>query len=390
MRRDVSSFLIKRLDVEKASGLLGIPEYRITGALERKTLQYVHSSRQELFRFDKPVSSAEEGTSIFVEPFDIVRGFPKIPRLLMLYPGIEYHFSSCEKIAVEEKMNGYNVRAAMIGDSLVGLTRGGFICPYTTDKINELIGREFFKDHPDLVVCGEMVGPDSPYVPKSFYDIESLGFFAFDIREKISGKPMPVIKRRELLDEYGITSVRLFGEYDVHEAHKRISGIIKELGEHTHEGVVIKDPEMILPPVKYTSSESNCADLRFAFEFYNDFGRDFFFPRVCREAFQSVEWGENEESIRKRSQRVGESILLPMINTIKKKKDGARITETVQIRVRDLKTAKDFEEHLNLLGVDAIFEKPEQVGNEFLIRIKKLYHSTNDKTESILRGELWS
>ncbi|MCZ7362194.1 MAG: RNA ligase, partial [Candidatus Methanoperedens sp.] len=110
MRRDVSSELIKRLDVEKASGLLGIPEYRITGALERKTLQYVHSSRQELFRFDKPVSSAEEGTSIFIEPFDIVRGFPKIPRLLMLYPGIEYHFSSCEKIAVEEKMNGYNVR----------------------------------------------------------------------------------------------------------------------------------------------------------------------------------------------------------------------------------------------------------------------------------------
>jgi putative ATP-dependent DNA ligase len=389
MRGNASSELIKRLDVKKVSKLLGIPEHRLTGALERKTLQYVHS-RQELFRFDKPVSSAEGGTSIFVEPFDIVRGFPKIPRLLMLYPGIENHFSSCKKIIVEEKMNGYNVRAAMIGESLVGLTRGGFICPYTTDKINDLIGQEFFIDHPELVVCGEMVGPDSPYVPKSFYNIESLEFFAFDVREKISGKPLPVNKKRELLDQYGINSVRLFGEIDVYNAHEKITEIIRELGEHTHEGVVIKDPEMIISPVKYTSSQSNCADLQYAFEFYNDFGRDFFFPRVCREAFQSFEWDEDEESRRIRSQRLGESILLPMINTIKKKKGGTRITETVQIKVRDLSIAKDFEEHLRLLGVEAVFEKPEQLGKEYIIKIKKMLNSTNDKTESILRGEPWS
>jgi putative ATP-dependent DNA ligase len=147
---------------------------------------------------------------------------------------------------------------------------------------------------------------------------------------------------------------------------------------------------MKLMPVKYTSSQSNCADLRYAFEFYNDYGRDFFFPRVCREAFQSVEWDEDEENRRERCRRLGESILLPMIKTIKKKKEGERITEAVQIRVRDLKTARDFEEHLRLLGVDAVFEKPLQIGNEFLIKIKKIYHSTNDKTESILRGELWS
>ncbi len=389
MRRDVSSLLVNKLDVGKVSKLLDIPEYRLTGAIERKTLQYVHSGL-ELFRFDKPISSAEAGTSVFIEPFDIVRGFPKIPRLLMLYPGIVNHFSSCKTVVVEEKMNGYNVRAAMIGDAIVGLTRGGFICPYTTEKVGELIGQEFFIDHPDLVICGEMVGPDSPYVPKSIYDIESLEFFAFDIREKISGKPMPVIERRELLDEYGIGSVRLFGEFDVDSAHIEVTRIIKELGESTHEGAVIKDLEMRLYPVKYTSSQSNCADLRYAFEYYNDFGRDFFFPRVCREAFQSVEWDESEESRRKRCQRLGESILLPMIDTVRKKKDGGRITETVRVRVKNLKTAKDFEEHLRLLGVDAVFEKPEKIGNEYLIKIKKIYRSTNDKTESILRGELWS
>ncbi|HLB69954.1 MAG TPA: RNA ligase [Candidatus Methanoperedens sp.] len=389
MRRDASSELIKKLDLEKVSGLLDIPDYRLTGAIERKTLQHV-ASRPELFRFDKPISSVEGGTSIFIEPFDIVRGFPKIQRTLVLYPGLVTHFSSCNKVAVEEKMNGYNTRLALVGDELVGLTRGGFLCPYTTEKANELVGLEFFLDHPDLVICGEMVGPDSPYVPKSIYDIESLDFFAFDVREKISGKPMPVMERRGLMEEYGINSARFFGEYDVEEAHNEITGIIKGFGDSLHEGVVIKDPQMVITPVKYTSSLSNCADLRYAFEFYNDYGRDFFFPRVCREAFQSMEWDEDEESRRKRCLRLGESILLPMIETIKKKKNGERIAEKVQIRVKNLKTALDFETHLRVLGVDAVFEEPEQIGDEYLIRIRKIYHSTNDKTESILRGEMWS
>ncbi len=389
MRRDVSSELVEKLDVEKVSELLDIPEYRITGAVQRKTLQYVRG-KQDLFRFDKPISGIEAGTCVFLKPFEVVRGFPKIPRALMLYPGIADHFSSCEKVVVEEKMNGYNVRVVLIDDEIAGLTRGGFVCPYTTEKTIELVGRDFFLQHPDLVLCGEMVGPDSPYVPKSIYDIESLEFFVFDIREKLTGKPMPVKNRRQLVDEYGLRSVRLFGEYDVEKAHTEIASIIKGFGKSLNEGVVIKDPEMLLPPVKYTSSMSNCADLRYAFEFYNDYGRDFFFPRVCREAFQAVEWNETEDKLEERCQRFGESILLPMIKTIQKKKDGGSITETVQIRVRNLKTAREFEEHLRLLGVDAIFEEPELTENGYLVRIQKKYHSTGDKTESILNGDMWA
>ncbi len=383
MRPEVSKF-----DVEKVSKLLSVPEHRITGALKRKTLQYV-PSKIPLFRFDKPISQVEGGTSVFIEPFDIVRGFPKISRTLMLYPALKKHFS-CKTVIAEEKMNGYNVRVALVGDKILGLTRGGFICPYTTEKANELINRDFFLDNSNLVLCGEMVGPDNPYVPKSFYEIESLEFFAFDIREKISGKPMPVMKRRKLMEEYGIKSARLFGEFDIDKAHVEIAEIIKKLGAAMHEGVVIKDPEMLLPPVKYTSSQSNCADLRYAFEFYNDFGRDFFFGRVCREAFQSVEWNESEESLKKRCLQLGESILQPMIKTIKKKKAGERIAEDVQIRVKNLSTVKEFEEHLRLLGVDAVFEAPEKIGEEYLVRIKRINQSTNDKTESILGGQLWS
>lgn len=388
MRHDVSD-LSKKIDIKKLSHLLEIPEYSITGALKRRTLQYVRGKR-ELFRFDKPVSTVESGTSVFLEPFDVVRGFPKISRTLVLYPALLKHFSTCPKVAVEEKMNGYNVRVALYNKDLVALTRGGFICPYTTEKANDLIGKDFFHDYPDLVLCGEMVGPDSPYVPKTFYDIESLDFFVFDIREKNSGKPLSVIERRAIMEEYGINSVRLFGEFDIENVHVEITNIIKSFGDTLREGVVIKDPDMILLPVKYTSSISNCADLRYAFEFYNDFGRDFFFGRVCREAFQSVEWEEDEESIMKRCLQLGESLLVPMINTIKKRKDGERIAENVRIRVKDLMTVAEFEEYLRLLGVDAVFQQPEKIGNEYIVRIEKIHHSTNDKTETILGGRLWS
>ncbi|HEX7575541.1 MAG TPA: RNA ligase, partial [Candidatus Methanoperedens sp.] len=242
MRHEVSE-LENKLDIAKLSGMLGIPEHSITGALKRKTLQYVKGKR-ELFRFDKPVSSVEGGTSVFLEPLEVVRGFPKISRTLILYPALIKHFSSCKKVAVEEKMNGYNVRVAFIKDEIVAITRGGFICPYTTEKSNDLIRRDFFRDHPDLVLCGEMVGPDSPYVPKTFYNIESLDFFVFDVREKNSGNPMPVNERRRLMDEYGIKSVLLFGEFDVGRVHTEITEIIKSFGDTLREGVVIKDPAM--------------------------------------------------------------------------------------------------------------------------------------------------
>ena len=111
---------------------------------------------------------------------------------------------------------------------------------------------------------------------------------------------------------------------------------------------------------------------------------------MCREAFQAVEWNETEEELEERCRRFGESILLPMIRTIRNKKNGGYVTETVQIRVKNLRTAQEFKEHLRLLGVDAIFEEPELARNGYLVRIQKKYHSTSDKTESILNGDMWA
>jgi len=61
----------------------------------------------------------------------------------------------------------------------------------------------------------------------------------------------------------------------------------------------------------------------------------------------------------------------------------------VQIRVKSLVTAREFEYHLRRSGIRAIFDQPVPEDDGYLIRITKLVMSTNDKTQALLDGEMW-
>ncbi|MDM7920293.1 MAG: RNA ligase [Methanosarcina sp.] len=377
--------------VARLAGFLGFDEERVQHLFEKNYLAKNWGKHDYLFRFDKEISRIERGTVLYEkgDSFEVIMGFPKIRRAMVLDPTLKKHFNGLEKVAVEEKMNGYNVRVANVKGDIVAITRSGYVCPYTTERANVKLNLKFFDDFPNLVLYGEMVGPDNPYVPKEIYGIESVEFYIFDIREKNSGNPLPLSGKKKILEEYGFLQVESFGEFPLQTAAEEIAEIIRELGKIEHEGVVIKDPDMVLAPLKYTSSQSNCSDLRHAFMFYNEAGRDFMLSRIVREGFQTVEWNENEAEFEKRYMQLGESILNPLRETIRRVKNGQRLYEEVRIRVRDPATATEFENYLKRLGVDAIFEPPQPAGNEYLINIKKVNKSTNDKTQAIWEGELW-
>ena len=377
--------------VMRLAGFLGFDEGRIQHLFEKNYLARNWGKHDYLFRFDKEISRIERGTVFYEkdESFEVIMGFPKIRRAMVLDPTLRKHFSGLEKIAVEEKMNGYNVRVAQVNGEILAITRSGYICPYTTERANVKLNLKFFDDFPELVLYGEMIGPDNPYVPKEIYGIESVEFYIFDIREKNSGNPLPIQKKHEILDEYGFLQVRSFGEIPLETAAEEIAEIVRKLGEEEHEGVVIKDPDMVLAPLKYTSSQSNCSDLKHAFKFYNEAGRDYMLSRIVREGFQTVEWDENEAEFKKRCMQLGESILSPLRESIRSIKNGQRLYEEARIRVKDPKTATEFENYLKRLGIDAVFEEPQSIGDEYLINIKKINKSTNDKTQAILEGDLW-
>ncbi|MBC7085082.1 MAG: RNA ligase [Methanomethylovorans sp.] len=388
----MEKYTITGLNIEKAASFLGISAQKMQEIIERRVLVPNWNEYQYLFRFEHKALNIDIG-SVLVQKddvFSLIFGFPKIKRAMLLGPAIRSNFGTISKVAVEEKMNGYNVRVILLEGKLVALTRSGHVCPYSSEKANNLLDTSFFIDNPQLVVYGEMVGPDNPYVPRKIYGIDSLDFFVFDMRHKDTGLPLPVYERRELCEKYGFKQVRLFGEFHIQEAADMVTNIIRDIGRKGHEGVVIKDPEMVLQPIKYTASQSNCSDLQHAMKVYNESGRDFIFSRIVREGFQSVEWEESEEEFRKRCLQLGESILRPMKESIIKVRDGERVTEEFTLRVKDRITLLKFEEYMRRLGMDIIFSEPKIVDDEYLVYMTKINKSTSDKTLAMWEGQLWS
>ncbi len=365
--------------------LLEVAPANLKRSFDNGNIKFYDSQGIRGLQFRKSVGKIESGTMIcFGDKIDIIRGFPKIRRTLMLSTSLKIHFN--KEVAVEEKMNGYNVRIALINNKIIAFTRGGYICPYTTKKAPEIMEMtNFFKDHPDLVICGEMVGTENPYVTHHYREIGNLGFRIFDLREKASNKPMSIKDKVKTLEHYGLPQVKLFGVIDINEAPERIFEIVIELGRDDREGVVIKDPKMEIEPLKYTSSQAHNGEIQYAFTYPFDFGRSFFFSRVIREGFQAYELNESEEEIRKRAHTIGESIMYPMISTIKHVADDNSASEDIIIHVDKLDEAEDFARHLRDLGVVATVHSFDD-GKAI---IRRVHQSTTDRISNFLRGGLY-
>jgi putative ATP-dependent DNA ligase len=370
---------------EELPKLLDVEVLNLKRSFENGNIKFYNYLGIKALMFRKRVGKIEAGTMIcFGDKIEIIRGFPKIRRTLMLSPSLKMHFNN--EVAVEEKMNGYNVRIAMINNEIIAFTRGGYICPYTTKKAPEIMDMlNFFVDHPELVICGEMVGTENPYVTHHYREIGNLGFRIFDLREKGSNKAMPIIDKIRILEAYDLPPVNFFGIIDIDDAPERIFKLIFELGKENREGVVIKDPEMGIDPVKYTSSQAHNGEIEYGFTYPFDFGRSFFFSRVIREAFQAYELNESDEDIRHRAHMIGESIIYPMISTIKHVADDNKASEDIIIHVDDLKEAENFVRHLRDLGVVATVHS--FVDGKAIIR--RVHQSTTDRISNFLRGGLY-
>jgi len=376
----IEDFLDKKLQK-----ILGVKVERLNQAIEKRIVKFFDFKGTPALQFKKDVGKVESGTVIyFKEKIEVIRGFPKTRRTLMLSPTIENHFKN--RVVVEEKMNGYNVRIASIGDEIVALTRGGYICPYTTKKAVEIMDlSNFFNDNSDLVICGEMVGTDNPYVSHHYLEIGSLDFRVFDLRKKTSNEPLPLKDKYKLLQKYNLPSVRVLGAFNVEDAAEYIKKIVKKIGKENREGIVMKDPQMEIGPLKYTSSKAHDNEIKYAFTYPFDFGRDFFFSRVIREGFQAFEMDESEEELQERAKRLGESILYPMLDTIKNVSSGNIAGEDMVIDVENREEAEKFLRHLHDLGVYASlieFKDGKAV-------IRRIYQSTTDKINNFLKGGLY-
>lgn len=338
----------------------------------------------DAYRIEKKFGIYEEGTVVIKgkDGLKVVRGFPKIKRILALEAGIKKHFGDRE-IAVEEKMNGYNVRVVKVGNDIYAITRRGLICPYTTEKVREKIPVDFFEEYANFMLCCEAVGNASPYVA-DHYGIEGLEFFVFDIRDCRTNVALGIEEKERILRRYKIKAVEILKKCRASKVEE-IKRVLEELNSKKREGIVLKDLEMKLEPLKYTTSFANCSDLAYAFRFFEEYSRDFMLARIIREAFQAFEFGYSEE----RALRLGKSILEAAIESIKKVKSGEEVLETNRLVFSSEKVYEAFKMHLKLLGIAfrELEVKKSERGLEVVIA--RVMRATTDRVKSLLQGNTW-
>ena len=373
------------LTQEKVSKLLNISSQKLEEAYWKGIIKKYQKHDLDAIQFKKDLGPIESGTLVIDKGnIHIIRGFPKIRRTLLLQPALKKHFP--KEVAVEEKMNGYNVRIAQVDQQIIALTRGGYICPYTTRKATEILYLDdFFQENPEMVICGEMVGTLNPYVSHYYPEIGKLGFRIFDLREKQTNNPLTVMEKRNLLKEYGLEPVRLMGIFPVDEAPETIMEIVRDLGANNREGVVMKDPMMQLEPLKYTSSQAQASELEYALSYPFDLAQAFLFSRIIREGFQAYEMSESTDELSERAFSIGESILYPMLETIKRVKKGEIAAEDLVIEVGSENEAEEFIRHLRDLKVMA---KLVEIKDGKAV-IRRIHQSTNDRVNNYLHGGLY-
>ncbi len=347
-------------------------------------LEAIHSAfSSETYRgrsyesLGRPVRGIERGTVRMAET--LVRGYPSTPRVLMIDPGVPEYFDG--PIALEEKLNGYNVRIAHVGEPLA-FTRGGHVCPYTTRVAREQLNLEaFFGNHPEQMLCAEFVGPENPYTAEN-YDVDSIEPRVFDIRHRETGRPVPVEERRAMADRFDLPQPEFFGVVDLDEAVEAVRNLIEELDTRGREGVVMQsvDGRDLL---KYTTAHQHRSDLEMAFSLPFDYGQDFLFPRLIREGFQAVEFEESTEEIRERAHGLGEAILEPMIETIRGVQAGEPVGERHTVRGSPSAIA-ELLAHFESQGLRIEIEHDRRQGDERVVELVKISDATRDKIEHFL------
>lgn len=125
---------VSAYDLNKIAEKLNLSIKDLNKAFSRKILREDEYKEIKTLLFKKEFKGIEKGTVIFLnDNLDVVRGYPKTYRAITLYPTIKKHF--IDKVVIEEKLNGYNIRIVKIDGEVYALTRSGYICPFTTKKL---------------------------------------------------------------------------------------------------------------------------------------------------------------------------------------------------------------------------------------------------------------
>jgi putative ATP-dependent DNA ligase len=277
----------------------------------------------------------------------------------------------------EEKIDGYNLRAAKIEGKLFAFTRGGYADPFATEKIRAMPQlRKFFDEYPDYVLCGEMIG-NTPFTePTDKFDVK---FLVFDIDN--GNSYLPPLEKYHLLKKFDIEAVPFLGRFN-----KTQLPLVKKTAEYLNkgrkEGMVLKSADRS-DVIKFVTPHADIEDIASSAYMLFDMPAGFFHQRVLRSAFFLDDFCFCREEYGKQLGCAFYSGMLKAINDIKA---GKELTEEFEILVSDVKIFDKVKAHMGKeVAVRIIFKKSEK--GQVRIRFAKVYKESTRQLGEFFRGK---
>jgi putative ATP-dependent DNA ligase len=336
----------------------------------------------EYLRFSHKFQCFSEGTAVFGRQF--IWGYPKIGRILRLEPGLRVQFG--QAFWVEEKIDGYNVRIFRQGDEILALTRRGYVCPFTTDRLQDLLDRRIFEERPELVLCAEVAGPENPYNEGSPPFIqEDVQLFIFDLMRQNRPGFLPYREKRQLLETYGLPGVPTFGRYRAGD-REALNRLARRLDQEGREGLVFKEDSAHDHRVKYVTGRINLSDIRVSEGGFQQLPPEYFLHRILRLAL----FLDEHELVPTAAlyQELGRSLLAGTLDAIHQYQARHQVCHTFRCRFRRRANAELFLQALeHLLGRGQVRQnRLEQVGDFYQLEFAKILPRATGLLGHVLGG----
>ena len=343
--------------------------------IKAKILKAIKSGRIEerdgVFRFSERIGTIPRGTVVIDKR--IVFGYPKIRRVFSLCRGAEMNLEP-GKIWVEEKIDGFNLRAVLVGDEIYCISRGGFLDYFASEKLaDDPKLRKFFSEHPSKVLYLEMIG-NTPYTsPTKKFDIK---YYIFDIGNGKNRFVGPE-ERIRLCKEYGLNPVPLLGVVERTSCAK-LKKIAVSLDKRKGEGMVLKQ-HMPRKVIKYVVPASDIGDLAEGSHMLFDMPSGFMKQRVLRSAISVAELGLGKKEY---DRRLGEALHKELYSVLKK---GGEVSEGFEILVKNKETWDKILGHMSS-EVKIIVDSQKKERGGIRIRFRKIYKKGSRKLRRAVEG----
>ncbi|WP_455211154.1 RNA ligase [Kaarinaea lacus] len=335
-------------------------------------------------RFVDDYQGVNRGTAIFDD--QVVYGYPSIGRVLALQSGLKGQFHA--PFWMEEKVDGFNVRVFKLNHRILALTRGGFVCPFTTDRIADLMNLNVFEHEPAIVLCGEVVGPDNPYMEGSVpYIKEDVKFFIFDIGA-INQKQFMVYSEKEfMIKQYELPSVQHFGRFKLSDMEK-IGEILLQLNKEYREGVVFKEDSPRNHRAKYATSNINIVDIEAGAYTMFDLPPEYFKNRIARLVLFMDEQGVSNTLALQ--QQLGTAYVKGLLQAIQQVHEHHKVFRTFRCRFRQRENAVKMLEHLSEIGghVQITLHELKEENGYWWLEFDKVFPKSSGTLSSLLKGSL--